>query len=64
MEITEEPSRTDERNEDREGREGVEKTLREITDEKDAAREGDGQEKRVKHTLLSDAFCADGKCFY
>lgn len=70
MEITEEPSRTDERDEDRaggrkRGKRRAEKTPREVTDEKDAARGGDGRGRRVKHTLLlSDVFCADGKCSY
>lgn len=55
MEITEEPSRTDERDEDRaggrkRGKRRAEKTPREVTDEKDATRGGDGRGRRVKHT--------------
>lgn len=71
MEITEEPSRTDERDEDRaggrkRGKRRAEKTPREVTDEKDATGGGDGagEESKTHTLLLSDVFCADGKCFY
>lgn len=71
MEITEEPSRTDERDEDRAGGRKRGKRRAEKTATRSNGRkrrdQGRGWERGrgVKHTLLlSDVFCADGKCFY